>query len=223
MTGKNTIKHTQIDFRPARGFTSEADLIFTALTYYNHGSKTSLNSTQVIVEAYRVYNAGEPEELTRLINLHVLASAFVKKYGIKCKADFYRSLKDISVNEETELLVAGKKFISLDLDDPDAASLWELLDSVRFRDRGAVINKLLYQYFAHGNSEFYTDIATSRTFYWIKRYYEITRNISTEKIDALIEAILILAGEAISGNGSFNSGEKADSPDERLRKLMGML
>ena len=162
----NRIK-TQIDFETLRG-SLNTKLIYTTLTHYNRGGSTGMNASELLVRAFDGYDPTETQDITFFIDAKTRAKAFIEQYGIKEKRGILFTAKEREVTIDTELKNLGKKFFCFNGNDPVAQKMWNILCDMRFRDRAAFINTFLYQYFAHGYSDFYKTLNAERLLAWFK-------------------------------------------------------
>lgn len=213
---------TQIDFRPTRGH-SDADTLFTVLMHYNRGGSTNMTASQLITTAFMNYDPSEDPDITKIIDVRNKARYFVKKYNISHPRDIKRIAQDesIEIGMDCALLEPDKKFVCFDADDPNVSELWKILDAIRFRDRGCLINIWLYQYFAHGNSDYYNKLCAARLLDWLRREFEFL----TEKTAARIEMVSnSIWANAQSEQDFYQEREVTQSQEnnDRLRSLMGI-
>ena len=213
---------TQIDFRPTRGHT-EAALIYTALMHYNRGGNTDMTASQLITRAFIEYDPSEIADVTRMIDACNTARYFSALFNITQKDDIKRVIESETITPVVNctLLEPDKKFVCFDADDNNVKKLWGTLDAIRFRDRGCLINTWLYQYFAHGNSDYYNKLCASRLLDWLKGEYEFLTDKSATKIEVIAKFIW-----DNSPQSNEKTTEKKDpydaKKDDKLRVLMGI-
>ena len=212
---------TQIDFRPTRGH-QDADLLYPVLMHYNRGGRTSMTASQLITVAYTNYDPSESPIITKILDVRTRAKAFIKHFGILKKSDIRKVIESHPENyAEGLLLEPDKKFVCFDGDDPDAKKLWSVLDAVRFRDRGILINMWLYQYFAHGNCEYYNRLCAIGLFCWLKEEYTYMGDINTARLNTVINSLWVNSSdfkeEDLPGEEEIPQEEK-----DELRVLMGI-
>lgn len=216
----NRIK-TQIDFTTLRG-NNRAQLVYTALNYYNRGSNTGTTASDLIIEAYKLYDPSETEEITEMRDLKNKAQAFISRYNIKEPAEILMAAKTQEVKGVTKLDDIKKKFFNFDADDPVAKDMWEILEGIRFRDRAAVLFRMLFQYFAHGNCPFYNDLCADRILAWMRDDYDLVGKYGTERIENIAEIIWRIGATREALLERENQQSLPDDGD-RLRKAMGLI
>ena len=211
----------QIDFRPTRGH-QDADLLFTVLMHYNRGGNTDMTATQLITTAFASYDASETVEITRLIDTRTRAKSFASAFGIRTKKDIKRAITD-TPDEHISLLEPDKKFVCFDGNDPKALELWDTINSVRFRDRGILINMWLYQYFSRGLCDYYNRVCANRILSWLKDEYELMKDIDAEKINTVANCLWADSRDFGDEDLVVVEEDSEDISDEdRLRNIMGV-
>lgn len=213
---------TQIDFRPTRGHL-DADLLYTVLMHYNRGGRTNMTASQLITVAYSSYDPSETADITKILDVRTRAKAFVEHFGISRKSDITRMIVNgaDSITECT-LLEPDKKFVCFDADDPAAVKLWNILESIRYRDRGNLINIWLYQYFAHGNCEYYNQLCATSLFCWLKEEYVYTADINTSRLNTVINSLWLNSCDLVDDEQLSEIDAHKEEEKDSLRVLMGI-
>lgn len=217
----NRIK-AQIDFSTARGHLS-ADLIFTTMNHYNRGGSTKMNASQLLGEAFKFYEPTESPDITLFIDAETRAKAFVDRFDIKSAENIKRAAEKNEVTLDIELLVPRKKYFNLDADNRYIQELWGLLEGIRYRDRAAYLNKILFHYFAHGLSEYYNALCAERILAWLKEELYLAEDLGMGRFNKISQTIWTNAGNSnpvIDIDSTFYDGEDMG---DRLRKAMGLL
>lgn len=212
----NRIK-TQIDFSTLRG-SHNTKLIYTTLTHYNRGGSTGMNASELLVRAFDGYDPTETQDITFFIDAKTRAKAFIEQYGIKEKRGILFAAKEREVIIDTELKNPGKKFFCFDGNDPTVQKMWEILCDMRFRDRAAFINTFLYQYFAHGYSDFYKTLNAELLLAWFKEELELSKRIGMDRFYLVSDMIWRIAKDE-------GETERMDMncEDNDIRKLIGLV
>ena len=217
---------TQIDFSTTRGH-QNSSLLYTVLMFHNKGGNTSCNASQLITLAYDSYDSSETYMETMFFDLKSIVSTFMDEYAIIRKQDIIDAAKKKDPLVRTELLEPGKKFICLDADDPKTQELWSDLQLIRFRDRASVINKWLYQYFAHGNCRYYNRLCASILLESLKLEDLYRSGSQTQRLDTIADMIWRISGKEEPGQEKpVYTVEELDNMSEdekRLRYLLDML
>ena len=202
-----------IDFRPTRGHI-DSSLIYTVLVHYN-GSKNSQHSASgLILDAYRKYDPSESVEVTKMNDFATRALAFMDLYNVRNEADIVNAVKNETVKINTELIEPAEKNFSFDMNDPDVVDMWDKLNAVRYRDRGTLVNRFLYQYMANGHADYYKDLCAARLLLWFKDEYTAGRQLQNESFSRM--ARLLYYANAIR-----EAQEENVSSDE-LRRFAGV-
>jgi len=217
-------KRTQIDFRPTRGH-ADADLIYTVLMHYNRGGATDMNASQLITVSYTNYDPSETEEITKFLDIRTRSRAFARQYGISRKSDIIKILDSKFFDSPVfPLFEPDKKFVCFDTDDPNVLRLCETLDAVRYRDRGILINMWLYQYFAHGNCDFYNRLCAANILSWLKEEKAYMSEVNTSRLKTVINCLWANSCD-FKENENEAAGEDIRQEEEErdeLRVLMGI-
>lgn len=220
-TELNRIK-TQIDFGATRGHLNSA-LIYTTLNHYNRGGSTKMTASQLIGEAFEFYDATESVDITLFIDSRTRARSFVDRYKIETKEDIKVIAEKESPLLNTELLEPKKKFFCFDGDSRSIKSLWELLGGMRYRDRASFLNKVLFQYFAHGNCSFYNDLCSDRILVWLKNELKLSKVMNLDRFYKTAEMILSYAESSDRVIENDDLFSEASNSEDNLRKAMGLL
>lgn len=221
---KNRIQ-TQIDFRQGRGSTT-AKLIYTALMHYNGVGKSKTTASKIVLEAFTQFNASEPAYITRFFDIKNTLDAFIKQYDVKSSSDIGRAIRSESYDFDITLLEPELKYLSFSVVTPDVERLMKVLNGVRFRDRGWLIYRFLYQYFSRGNSDFYNNLSAALLLDWMKLEYVNCRNIGSERLD-FIASMINNYRKSLEFEDGFSvfTDDAADGMADKsdlLRIIMGM-
>lgn len=221
----NHIK-TQLDFRPARGH-SKSSVLFTVLMQYNSAARAKRTASRLMIESFSKYDASEPEEITEALDLINRAKFFNEYYNIRSRKDIMSLAREpISEEEarETDLLEPDTKYFSFSKNDEEAMKFWDILQAIRFRDRGILINKMLFQYCAHGNCEFYSQFCAKRLMRWLKSELAVSDVYGKERLETIIDILLFFAlpAEDEEPVAIEDDDESVEARERNLRRLLGM-
>lgn len=223
MTISNGIQ-TQIDFRQTRGHIN-ANIIYTVLMQYNGVGKSKTTASKIILQAFISYDPSEPEDITQIYDLQTRLHVFKEKYKIQTKEDLKEEIKKKPLETVIPLLEPDLKNLSFPKDTPEADRLLARLNSVRFRDRGILINKFLYQYFAKGNSSHYNTITAARLMNWMKMEYRTMKGVDNRSLDAIVNIVWMLNRNLLFDD-KFSIFDEDDydisNESDLLRRLMGI-
>lgn len=202
-----------LDFRPARGHT-DADLIYTTLVHYNGTRHSQYSASGLIVQAYKNYDASEPCEITKMADVATRCVSFAERFNAFSESEIMEAIKTVKIDRDITLLEPNEKHFSFYMLDPDVKDMWEKLTAVRYRDRGIIVNRFLYQYMAHGNVEFYNELCADRLMLWLKDEYDAMKDIDDSRLKRVVGMITALS--------NLNTKPKTDISDDEFRKLIGM-
>lgn len=217
----NRIK-TQIDFGATRGHLNSS-LIFTTLVHYNRGSSTNMTASELIGEAFSFYDPTELADITLLIDAQTRSKAFIESYKIESRESLLGVVKKTSPLSETTIIEPGKKFFCLDGDNPSIKELWSLMEGMRYRDRAAFINKILFQYFAHGYCSFYNALCAERLLLWMKDQIALYDGKENEKIQHIADIVWDNAGLSEELIEIDNIFREAPRKGDDLRIAIGLI
>lgn len=204
-------KQVQIDFTNVgyHSLNSDPSIVCVVLDHYANAVNEGITSSQLLVEAYKKYGPA-PDDTVKLLDLVTKAKAFVREYKVETIDDVYAVIKTTSPSladsERTDdygtaFRKPHKKTFSLDLDDPDAAELWNVLSGIRYKARGAVLSRMLYQYCARGFCDYYNRLSAAVMLDELQSSVEIPGGmlftLYKDALDARIETILSLARSPI--------------------------
>ena len=216
----NKIK-TQIDFGVTRGHLSSS-LIYTTLNHYNRGGSTKMTASQLIGVAFEFYDATESPDITLFIDARTRARAFIERYEVNSRSEIKKAAENVTPHLEIELLQPSTKFFCFDGDNKSIQIMWQLLEGMRYRDRASFLNKVLFQYFAHGNCNFYNELCSERLLVWLKEELLISKEIGMERFNRVADMILDYAGSAEPIIENDDLFIESSSTSDRLRKAMGL-
>ena len=214
---------TQIDFSATRGHPISS-LIYTVLMHYNRGGSTGLTASELIIEAFRIYDYSESLEFTLLLDAQTRTSSFINRYNITKKIDIKDTVKNRELETDITLLEPGKKFFCFDTEDPYTEKLWDILKDLRYRDRAAFINTFLFQYFAHGKCSYYNSLCSERILAWLKDEHVIALDIgNSERFEKMIDLIWTYSGGIYAPYRILEDETDGLNSEDKLRKAMGIL
>ena len=203
------LKRVAIDFRPTRG-REVSDLVAAVLAYYCGIGSKSRSASRLAVDAYRAYDASEPESITAIFDFRTRSRAFIEEFRIRSRNDIYTVVKNTPIDFELPAAEPTEKHMSFSEDDPDAMSLLDSLNAIRFRDRGIMLTKIIFQYLAHGYDPYYNKLSAYMLLKWLKEEYECSEGTGREKFEVIIDRIC------------FDALKQEERDTDDLRRIIGV-